>query len=169
MKIGNYGIIYCDMDGVLVDFLRGAEQALGHPFEAPTQDVKEKEMRKAHIENIPHFWHNLPVMAGGLSLWSHINKYDAHILTAYAEWDKNSKAGKEAWVKKNLGLTDMKRFHPVLRHQKKDYAVDKNGKPNILIDDYIKNIKEFEQAGGIAIHHVNVKVTLLKLRELGFR
>jgi 5'(3')-deoxyribonucleotidase len=169
MKNENYGIIYCDMDGVLVDFLKGAEHALGHPFEAPTRDAKEKEMRKNHIENIPHFWQTLPEMAGAQSLWSKIDKYEAHILTAYAEWDRNSKAGKEIWVKKHLGLTDMSRFNAVLRHQKQDYAVSKNGKPNILIDDYIKNIKEFEAAGGVGIHHVSAKVTILKLKQLGFR
>ena len=169
MKIDSYGTIYCDMDGVLVDFLRGAEKVLGHPFEAPYQNVKEKELRKAHIESIPTFWQSLPQMTDAMVLWNNINKYDAHILTAYAEWDKNSKHGKEIWVKKHLGITDMSRFHPVLRPQKQDYAVGKNGKPNILIDDYIKNIKEFNRAGGIGIHHVSAKVTLMKLRELGFR
>ena len=169
MKIENYGIIYCDMDGVLVDFLRGAENVLGHPFEAPTQSVKDKEMRKAHIENIPSFWHSLPEMPGAQSLWARIDKYNGHILTAYAEWDRNSKAGKEVWVKRHLGLSDMSRFHAVLRHEKQNYAKNKNGKPNILIDDYLKNIKEFEKAGGVGIHHVSAKVTLLKLKELGFR
>lgn len=169
MKAEKYGIIYCDMDGVLVDFLKGAENVLGHPFEAPVQDVKEKDMRKAHIENIPHFWHTLPEMPDAQTLWSKINKYDAHILTAYAEWDKNSRAGKEVWVKKHLGLNDMGKFHAVLRQQKQDYAINKNGKPNILIDDYVKNVKEFEGAGGVGIHHVSARVTLMKLKELGFR
>jgi len=168
MKIDKYGTIYCDMDGVLVDFLKGASDVLGHPFEAPTQSVKEKEMRKAHIENIPTFWQSLPEMSGAQSLWNRINKYNAHILTAYAEWDKNSKAGKAIWVRNHLHLTDMSRFNAVLRHEKQNYAKDSSGKPNILIDDYVKNIQEFNRAGGIGIHHVSARVTLLKLKELGF-
>ena len=168
MKIDKYGTIYCDMDGVLVDFMAGAEKALGHPFDAPTQVVKDKELRKAHIENIPTFWQTLPEMYGAQILWNKINKYNAHILTAYAGWDRNSKSGKAVWVKKHIGLNDMSRFHAVLRHEKQDYAKDSKGKPNILIDDYVKNIQEFNRSGGIGIHHVSAKVTLLKLKELGF-
>ena len=33
----------------------------------------------------------------------------------------------------------------------------KEEKPNILIDDYIKNIREWENKGGIGIHHTDVK------------
>jgi hypothetical protein len=61
----------------------------------------------------------------------------------------------------------MDRFHAVKREEKQDYTKD-GDKKNILIDDYIKNIKEFDSADGIGIHHVSARVSLLKLRELGF-
>jgi FMN phosphatase YigB (HAD superfamily) len=163
----NYGIIYCDMDGVLVDFLGGAEKVLGHAFEAPYQDKKEKFERKYKIAQTEDFWANLPLMKNSMTLWNYINKYNAHILTAYADWDDNSRKGKRDWVEKHLHLP-LNRFHAVARDEKKDYATSGN-KQNILIDDYEKNIKEFNAAGGIGIHHVNIRVTIRKLKELGFK
>ena len=55
-----------------------------------------------------------------------------------------------------------------MRSQKQKYATT-NGKPNVLIDDYIKNIQEWESAGGIGIRHTNVSKTLAELKKLGFK
>ena len=38
-----------------------------------------------------------------------------------------------------------------------------------LIDDYIKNIKEWEKKGGIGVHHTEVGKTLAELKRLGFK
>ena len=35
--------------------------------------------------NTPNFWSNLPWALRGQRLWSFINKYDPHILSAYVE------------------------------------------------------------------------------------
>ena len=59
------------------------------------------------------------------------------------------------------------RINLVLRQEKKDYAVT-DGIQNILIDDYIKNIREWEQAGGIGIHHTDVKRTINTIKKHGF-
>jgi hypothetical protein len=55
-----------------------------------------------------------------------------------------------------------------MRADKQKYATT-NGKPNILIDDYIKNIKEWENAGGIGIHHLSPTQTIAQLKRYGFR
>ena len=39
-----------------------------------------------------------------------------------------------------------------MRSQKQQFAKT-NGKPNVLVDDYIKNIKEWESKGGVCVHH----------------
>ena len=44
-----------------------------------------------------------------------------------------------------------------------------DGTPNALIDDYMKNIKEWEAKGGIGIHHTNVSKTIAELKKLGFK
>jgi len=58
--------------------------------------------------------------------------------------------------------------HLVMRADKQKYATT-GGKPNILIDDYIKNIKEWENAGGIGIHHLSPTQTIAQLKRYGFR
>ena len=54
------------------------------------------------------------------------------------------------------------------RAQKQSYATDR-GEPSVLIDDYIKNIREWESKGGIGIHHTDVGKTLKELSNLGFK
>jgi len=44
-----------------------------------------------------------------------------------------------------------------------------NGKSNLLIDDYIKNIHEWEAMGGIGVHHTSPSNTLAELKRLGFK
>ena len=67
--------------------------------------------------------------------------------------------------------TDFKRskIHLVMRSQKQAFAKDTDGEPNVLIDDYIKNIKEWEAKGGIGIHHTSVPKTINDLKRLGFK
>ena len=67
--------------------------------------------------------------------------------------------------------TNFKRanIHLVTRAQKQAFAKDSDGEPNVLIDDYIKNIKEWEAKGGIGIHHTAVSQTLNELKRLGFK
>jgi hypothetical protein len=55
-----------------------------------------------------------------------------------------------------------------LRSQKKDFATT-DEKPNVLIDDYDKNIREWEAKGGIGIHHTDVGKTISELKRLGFK
>ena len=57
----------------------------------------------------------------------------------------------------------------VRRDQKQAFAKDRDGEPNVLIDDYIKNIKEWEEKGGIGIHHTSVPKTINDLKRLGFK
>ena len=101
-------------------------------------------------------------------MWNFINKYDAHILSAYSTNDPNSRKGKLAWLKKNARLTQKSRIHLVLRADKQKFAMT-NNKPNLLIDDYIKNINEWEAKGGIGIHHTSPSNTIAELKRQGFK
>jgi deoxypyrimidine-specific 5' nucleotidase type C protein (NT5C) len=163
----HYGIIFCDMDGVLVDFLGGAEAVLGHPFDTPYLDKVEKQNRRKLVMSHSGFWANLKPLSDYKLLWNFINPYDAEILTAVASWDEHCGPGKLQWLDKHLRVPHT-RVHVVRREQKQLFA--KSGiRQNILIDDHPKNVQEFSAAGGIAIHHVNAKVTIMKLKEMGFR
>ena len=59
------------------------------------------------------------------------------------------------------------RINLVKREDKQKYAMS-DGVANILIDDYIKNIREWEAQGGIGIHHTSAKNTINSLKKLGF-
>jgi hypothetical protein len=71
------------------------------------------------------------------------------------------------WLSKNTSWKKS-RVNLVKRADKKKYATT-DGKPNVLIDDYIKNIKEWEKKGGIGVHHTEVGKTLAELKRLGFK
>ena len=156
--------IYCDMDMVLCDFLKGAEEVLG------TSLIKaDKTKRWPTISAKKDFWVSLEWMPGSKKMWTFINKYDAHILSAYSTKDANSRKGKLDWLRKNAKLTQRSRIHLVLREDKQKFAMTQDGKPNLLIDDYIKNINEFKARGGIGIHHTSSSNTIAELKKLGFK
>ena len=156
--------IYCDMDMVLCDFLKGAEEVLGTSF------IKaDKTKRWPTISAKKDFWVSLEWMPGSKKMWTFINKYDAHILSAYSTKDANSRKGKLEWLRKNAKLTQRSRIHLVLREDKQKFAMTQDGKPNLLIDDYIKNINEFKARGGIGIHHTSSSNTIAELKKLGFK
>ena len=54
-----------------------------------------------------------------------------------------------------------------MRSQKKNYAMVA-GQPAVLIDDYVKNTKEFTQRGGIGITFQNANQAIRELKNLGF-
>ena len=63
-------------------------------------------------------------------------------MSAFNDRDSSSKAGKIKWVQKNTRIPKS-RILVVKRAQKQAYATH-NGQASVLIDDYIKNIKEWE-------------------------
>ena len=155
--------IYCDLDEVLVDFLRGADAAVGGDF--AKMDSKERWNK---LNQIKGFWANLGWKPNAKRLHDFIIKYDSHILSAFTGRDPTSKVGKMKWVKKNTGFKRAN-IHLVLRSQKQAYAKTREEKPNVLIDDYVRNIREWENKGGIGIHHTDVGKTINDLKRLGFK
>ena len=106
-------------------------------------------------------------MAGAKRLYNFMISYDAYVLSDYTRKEPTSRNGKMKWLSKN---TKFKKFNIklVLRSEKQQYAMT-NGKPNVLIDDYIKNIKEWEAKGGIGIHHTDVGKDINELKRIGFK
>lgn len=161
--------IYSDMDGVLADFHGQCVKLLGKPYSDSAYEHKEAQnVRNQKIANTKHFWEEIPLERGFDQYWNFIKHFDPHILTAYAKWDEeNSKRGKVIWNHKYLKVP-ANRFHVVARENKKRYALT-DGKPNVLIDDYDKNITEWEAAGGIGIFFTSASQAIFELKELGFK
>jgi 5'(3')-deoxyribonucleotidase len=154
--------IYCDLDQVLVNFMKGAEAAIGGDFAST-----DKDERWNKINQTKGFWANLEWMPGSERLYKFIEKYDPYVLSAYSGRDPTSKNGKMKWLGKNTNWKKG-RVNLVKRSDKKLYATT-DGKPNVLIDDYMKNINEWEKKGGIGVHHTNVPKTIGELKRLGFK
>ena len=154
--------IYCDMDQVLCNFMKGAEEAIGGDFVTANKDERWNK-----INQTKGFWANLEWMPGGKRLYVFISRYNTHILSAYSARDPNSKNGKMTWLARHTGIPK-RNINLVKRADKKLYAVT-DGKPNILIDDYIKNINEWQANGGIGVHHTDPRKTIGELKRLGFK
>ena len=154
--------IYCDMDGVIADFMTAAKKATGTTFNQSDSDKHWNIIKKT-----PKFWSDMPWMPGGRQLWSFISRYKPHILSAYSPNDPNCKPGKIKWLKKNVGMSNMNRINLVRRIQKQSFAKSQ-GQPAVLIDDFKKNVDQFTQGGGIGIYHTNTASTIRQLKSLGF-
>ena len=154
--MGEYKI-YCDMDGVLVDFDKGYLKLTGHKLngEHRSDDHFWDPINDAGYD----FWINLEWMNDGKRLWNYIKKYNPEILSAPSRQNE-SRVAKHNWVERELPGT-----HLILRSakHKKDFA----GPKNILIDDRIDNIQGWRDSGGIGIHHVSAKHTIDQLKVLG--
>jgi len=162
-------IIYSDSDGVLADFMAGAQAILGRPF---NEHGKTRGEDGATLNAVGNFWETLPPMPDLHIYWEFLKKYNPHILTAVPsapwqfEWQEVDR-GKRAWFRKNLPTIPQRHIHIVKREQKRDFARDGRVR-HILIDDHQNNVREFEAAGGIGVLHHNAKTTIIQLKFLGY-
>lgn len=156
--------IYCDMDQVLVNFMGGANKAL-KSMGMKSFPEEEKDAKWEALCQVPKFWENLDPMPGGLQLWRYIRQYDPIILSTPSKRMDTCKPEKIEWIKKNLG--NVQKILLVPRDQKQNYAMTDN-RPNLLIDDYEKNIKEWEAKGGMGVRHINTLSTISQLKKLGY-
>jgi len=149
--------IFCDMDGVLCDLCKGAVKI--HPN---INEIYEQSHSDAWILLLTKgvkFWRDLEWNPGGKELWSYIVKYNPRILSAGAKNFPTTipDEGKRQWLRKNVGenfATTAIIVNGAIFKQR--YS----GKNKILIDDVIRNINQWEEKGGIGIHHTNTRKTL---------
>ena len=157
--------IYCDYDGVLVNFRKGISDLRG-------QELKKNEYyRDTRREITVDFWANLEPLPDWMDLWNFISPHDPHILTAFPKWDDKAAEiadeGKRIWNRKYTKVPE-ERMHIVTRQTKKYFAKRYMGQ-NILIDDDPDNIYEWSRAGGIAIFHdENAAKSIEALKKLGY-
>jgi len=161
--------IYCDMDGVLVDFVGGICALDGNASCSEREfDAYIRTRRKRFDRDHPRLFLNFPWMADGKILWNYISQYGAHVLSAHTtSWQPTSKEDKMTWIKREMRPLPV-RIHIGLRSEKREYAVQKDGTKNILIDDLKQNIDEWNAAGGVGIHHKNAATTIATLKRFGF-
>ncbi len=148
--------IYCDMDGVLVDFDKGYFELTGHKLDGEHRNDEHfwDPINEAGYD----FWINLGWTDDGKRLWNYIKKYNPELLSAPSR-QQDSRVAKHDWVKRELPGVQL-----ILRSakHKKDFA----GPNCILIDDRVDNVNDWRKAGGIGIRHVSTKHTIDQLKVL---
>ena len=64
---------------------------------------------------------------------------------------------------------DNNRSKVIITSNKSVHATQPDGTPNILIDDFGRNVKEWKSGGGIPIKHKTANQTISELKKLGFK
>jgi hypothetical protein len=150
--------IYCDMDGVLVDFDKGYKDLTG--ITSKEADAKGPKFFWEPIKQEgTKYWIKLDWMLDGKQLWDYIKKYNPSLLSAPSR-EESSKLGKRIWVKNNLPNV---KLYLKPASQKSQFS----GKNKILIDDRESNIEQWREKGGIGIFHTSASDTIKQLKELG--
>jgi hypothetical protein len=180
--------IYCDLDGVLVDFEAGVQKIC----QRSTDELEKTTMWKLIEQSSTNFFADLPWMPGGQQLWNSIKTLNPTILTGVPDL-KGSCQDKFHWCRTNLGMNGEYRHVDMAakfyRHASRNgvakacrqteshvtnvitcWSYNKHhesGRYKVLIDDRLVLKDAWEAKGGIFVHHTDTDGTLSKLRELG--
>jgi hypothetical protein len=171
-------VIFCDMDGVLVDFDKGYKDLTGlSTKQADAQgknefwDLYRNSLKEKDISE-RSYWANLDWMPDGKQLWDYIKGYNPYVLTApsvnfdipfeerYKIENNQSMQGKTEWVQR---LPNMRKLYFRSAGRKADFA----GPNKILIDDRKDTIDSWNANGGIGILHTSAANTIKQLQDLG--
>ena len=149
--------IYCDMDGVLVNFnKRFNKLTSSNPTQYREENGIDKFWEVIDNEGVG-FWVGIEWMDDGKILWEYLksNFKDVELLSSPSRAE-NSRLGKRLWVRNHkLGV----KLNLEYSRSKHKYAA-----PNhVLIDDREDIIKDWESKGGIGILHTSAENTIVKL------
>lgn len=157
--------IYIDMDGVLCDFLKRVKDITN--IKGDINDKKYKDpITKEYCwwkyarNKGEDFWSEMEFMKDGKKLWNKLQFYPYKEILTICGKNDFGRIGKIKWVENNLNTSIP--INILSPHQSKSIYANKY---SILIDDMDKNLKEWTNAGGIAIKHVSFANTYKELKK----
>jgi phosphoglycolate phosphatase-like HAD superfamily hydrolase len=157
--------IFIDLDGVLADFEKKAREALGaDPHATDKLSINDlfRRLEQYQLSGGKYF-EEMDPMPDAMQLWQHVKKYNPAICSAIGRIT-NAEREKRAWVNHHLGpAAEASALFVPSAKEKYRHA----GPNHILIDDKLKAITPWVQAGGIGILHTSAALTIHKLKELG--
>jgi len=165
-------IVYCDLDGVLCDFdkqvIKYAKIRYGEPLDSGllTQKYGKKELYQLIGSIGEEFFSTMPPMKDMYDLKAFLfdNFINVKILSSASGPPPNTprKMGKIKWLKTHgFNMPDQDIIITPTSDGKTKYA-----KPtDILIDDRVKILSPWINAGGIGILHKSAKDTIKQLRQ----
>lgn len=158
--------IFCDLDGVLVNFIKTAVEVAGiNPETASKEDTYRFWARiQRHTAEGKPFFERMEPMHDAMTLWNYIKPHNPTILSSTGERIVGAAQEKHAWVQTHLGseAASTAIFTPSAK-AKAQYAAP----THVLIDDRTKAIDPWIAAGGIGILHTSAVSTIQHLKKLG--
>ncbi len=156
--------IYVDMDGVVADLVKKIKELTGHT-------LRDDDKYDQHAWNKFHdilatgekLFVEFDPIPDAHELWNYVKKYKPSILTATGNlFPKEVDEQKREWVKNHLpGASTV---HTVAASRQKAKFAHPDA---ILIDDRMKSIGPWREAGGIGILHTSAAETIKELKKLG--
>ena len=146
--------IYLDMDGVLADFFSAFAKKNNVKH---WKSIKQKEKALVELHNTD-FFYTLPTF--GTKTYKIVERVKDLAYHVGCDWgicssplrgDKNNSSyWKRRWLEGHDIMPDVENC--IFTSNKHRFAINRlTGKPNILLDDKIDNIKRWEAAGGIGV------------------
>ena len=158
--------VYLDMDGVLADFFGGIEKLYGVQHWKELTSDRTKDLKTEVIKKITgtNFFETLPKFNSADELIKLVQDFTGGIYsinTSPLRGDnKNSAYYKKVWIGKHLP----KPQEIIVTGRKESYAMNKNNKPNILVDDRPINIQRWTGRGGYGILYQANKDSIDKVK-----
>ena len=144
-------IVYVDMDGVLADlYSHAAEISDVEHYNQMTPKQWEAFFKDSDAYQL---FRDIQPFSTANQLLELVKNYAGgyRILSSPLNFDREgSIKGKREWLAKHINVPADK---IVFEHEKYKYAVQPDGTPNILIDDYGVNTRAWDAAGGTAIKY----------------
>ena len=144
-------IVYVDLDGVLADLYNHAAELYSvEHYKSMTPKQWESFFKDSDAY---HLFRDIEAFPTANKLLQIVKKFAGgyRILSSPLSFDREgSIKGKREWLAKNIKVPA---DEVIFDHEKWKYAVQPDGTPNVLIDDYGVNIRAWNQAGGIAIKY----------------
>ena len=155
-EIASASKIYVDMDGVLADFFGEWAKLMQVDHYSKIDDI-DINVALQKIRDTEQFWLDLPLLPQAKDLLGLIKKVkgEYYICSTPLADDPKSEPHKREWIKKNLAFFPPKGVY--ITHNKPQYAKNKDGTPNILIDDFGKNVDAWDAAGGTGFKYKDHK------------
>ena len=144
-------IVYVDMDGVLADLYNTA--ALITNVDHYNEMTDEQWQSFFQDSDAYHLFRDIEPFSTANILLQLVKRFAGGytILSSPLSFDRaGSIKGKREWLAKNIKIPA---DNVVFEHDKFKYAVQPDGTPNILIDDWGVNTRAWKAAGGIAIKY----------------